>query len=286
MTDAALTGRIRRLYDDTTRGWLDVWGDHLHHGYYGRRGDERKNRRQAQVDMIEALLAWGEGPRTGAVRRILDAGCGVGGSARHLADALGAEVDGLTLSPVQRDLAVELSGGRDDVRFHVGDATDTGFEDGTFDLVWALESAEHMPDKQAFVEECARVLRPGGRLLAATWCHRPTPPELEEKERKRLQAISAAYGDALTWVPLAEYAAIAERLGLEHVKTDDWSAAVSPFWPAVIRSIFSLKGVRAVVGGGRTMARGALGSMHMRSGLASGLVRFVTFAATKPGGMT
>lgn len=35
------------------------------------------------------------------------------------------------------------------------------FEDDTFDLVWACESGEHMPDKKAYVEEMARVLKPG-----------------------------------------------------------------------------------------------------------------------------
>ena len=35
------------------------------------------------------------------------------------------------------------------------------FEDDTFDLVWACESGEHMPDKKKYVEEMARVLKPG-----------------------------------------------------------------------------------------------------------------------------
>ena len=35
------------------------------------------------------------------------------------------------------------------------------FQDGSFDLVWACESGEHMPDKQRYVEEMTRVLAPG-----------------------------------------------------------------------------------------------------------------------------
>lgn len=38
------------------------------------------------------------------------------------------------------------------------------FEDGSFDLVWACESGEHMPDKAAYVSEMARVLAPGGNV--------------------------------------------------------------------------------------------------------------------------
>ena len=35
------------------------------------------------------------------------------------------------------------------------------FEEDTFDLVWACESGEHMPDKKKYVEEMTRVLKPG-----------------------------------------------------------------------------------------------------------------------------
>jgi ubiquinone/menaquinone biosynthesis C-methylase UbiE len=35
------------------------------------------------------------------------------------------------------------------------------FQDDSFDLVWACESGEHMPDKKAYVEEMTRVLKPG-----------------------------------------------------------------------------------------------------------------------------
>jgi ubiquinone/menaquinone biosynthesis C-methylase UbiE len=44
------------------------------------------------------------------------------------------------------------------------DALAMGFPDNSFDLVWACESGEHMPDKKAYVEEMARVLAPGGQV--------------------------------------------------------------------------------------------------------------------------
>jgi len=43
------------------------------------------------------------------------------------------------------------------------------FEDNTFDLVWACESGEHMPDKAKYVQEMTRVLKPGERLRPACW---------------------------------------------------------------------------------------------------------------------
>jgi MPBQ/MSBQ methyltransferase len=48
----------------------------------------------------------------------------------------------------------------------VMDALKMQFADDSFDLVWACESGEHMPDKKAYVEEMARVLAPGGKVGA------------------------------------------------------------------------------------------------------------------------
>lgn len=45
-------------------------------------------------------------------------------------------------------------------------ALEMDFEDNTFDLVWACESGEHMPDKAKYVQEMTRVLKPGVPLHA------------------------------------------------------------------------------------------------------------------------
>ena len=50
------------------------------------------------------------------------------------------------------------------------------FEDDTFDLVWACESGEHMPDKRLYVEEMTRVLKPGALLSRPCLCM-PAPNE-------------------------------------------------------------------------------------------------------------
>ena len=70
------------------------------------------------------------------------------------------------------------------------------FEDSAFDLVWSLESGEHMPDKKKFVNELMRVVAPGGRIIIVTWCHRDLErgePSLSRKEEKILAKINRAY---------------------------------------------------------------------------------------------
>ncbi|QHN96872.1 putative tocopherol O-methyltransferase [Arachis hypogaea] len=67
----------------------------------------------------------------------------------------------------------------DPVSFQVADALDQPFSDGQFDLVWSMESGEHMPDKAKFVSELARVAAPGATIIIVTWCHRDLDPDEE-----------------------------------------------------------------------------------------------------------
>lgn len=106
---------------------------------------------------------------------MVDVGCGVGGSSRYIAKKFSCQAKGITLSPVQAARANELSqkaGLGERCSFQVADALQQPFADNSFDLVWSMESGEHMPDKQKFVGELARVCAPGGTVIIATWCHR------------------------------------------------------------------------------------------------------------------
>lgn len=78
----------------------------MHHGYYPE-GKPRKDHAQAQVDMIDRSLEWAgvQGP----VKRVVDVGCGIGGSSRHMARKYGCGARGITLSPVQAARANALT---------------------------------------------------------------------------------------------------------------------------------------------------------------------------------
>eukprot|EP00887_Chlorella_sp_A99_P002160 scaffold21.g2160.t1 len=155
---------IAQFYDESSALWESVWGEHMHHGYYPKDGPPKSNQ-QAQVDMVDQVLDWAG---VEAVRSCIDVGCGIGGSSRHIARRFGAASRGITLSPVQAARATQLTeaaGLGDRVSFQVADALQQPFGDGSFDLVWSLESGEHMPDKQRFVGELVRVCAPGGRVI-------------------------------------------------------------------------------------------------------------------------
>ena len=44
--------KIQAFYDSSSGLWEEIWGEHMHHGYYGATGTQKKDRRQAQIDLI------------------------------------------------------------------------------------------------------------------------------------------------------------------------------------------------------------------------------------------
>lgn len=95
--------------------------------------------------------------------RFLDVGCGMGELAERVQRELGAEVVAVDISPRM----VELTRTRG-VDAREADVQALPFEDGSFDCVAANWVLYHVPDVERGVRELARVLAPGGRLVAAT----------------------------------------------------------------------------------------------------------------------
>lgn len=292
-----LNQSIQQFYDASSTLWEQIWGEHMHHGYYGADGKQKKERRQAQIDLIEELLQWADVQQA---NQILDVGCGIGGSSLYLAQKFQAAATGITLSPVQAKRATEraqelgiplssslpsptlpISPNSPSAHFLVADALNMPFTDNSFDFVWSLESGEHMPDKTKFLQECYRVLKPGGTLLFVTWCHRSTEHQpLTNEEQRHLQDIYRVY--CLPYViSLPEYAAIAQFLNFKDIRTADWSTAVAPFWDSVIDSALNPGAIFGLLQSGWTTIQAALSLGLMKRGYQTGLVRFGLLTATK-----
>ena len=189
-------GSVAREYDAWTQdGILEYyWGEHIHLGYYSTEemeaGYKKKDFIQAKYDFVDEMMKFGGiDAEVGKEVKVLDVGCGVGGTSRYLAKSFGpkAKVTGITLSPNQVKRAKELAAEQNvlNADFCVMNALEMEFPDNSFDIVWACESGEHMPDKKKYIGEMMRVLKPGGKFVMATWCQRDDRVVPFDKRDKR-----------------------------------------------------------------------------------------------------
>lgn len=256
----------------------------MHHGLYRASDPPGMTNQQAQIAMIDAVLEWA---RVTSVKRMADVGCGIGGSSRHVARAFpGAVADGITLSPVQAargNALAEKAGLADRTKFKVGDALDPPLPPSSYDLVWSLESGEHMPDKRAFVRALTGLAAPGGKVIIVTWVHRDLSPgedRLPAVDRALLAAINRAYY-LPPWCSAADYVALMQEAGLKNIRRDDWSDDVAPFWGRVVASALTPRGIAGLATAGAKTVLGALAMPLMAAGFRRGSIRFALLVGEK-----
>ena len=273
---------VASAYDQWTQDQLleRLWGEHIHLGYYGHsiRG---RDFRAAKQDFVDALAHWGQIDQLPPGTRVLDVGCGIGGSARILARDYGFDVLGVSISPAQIKRATELTPSDLSCRFQVMDALDLQLADQSVDGVWSVEAGPHMPDKQRYADELLRVLKPKGVLAVADWNRRdPSDGAMSRNERWVMRQLLHQWAHP-------EFASIKGfRHNLEasqqqrgEVITDDWTMATLPSW---IDSI--VEGMRrpgAVLGlGPRAVLQGLRETptlLLMHWAFANGLMQFGVF---------
>jgi tocopherol O-methyltransferase len=168
---------IQSHYDLATFFYRLLWGEHIHHGLW----DGEESPEEAQRRLIERQVAAAD-IQPGS--RVLDVGCGIGGTAIYLARKLGCDVTGVTLSPVQRwwaSLSSLRKGAYKSAHFIQGDAEKVEFPPRSFDVVWSVECTEHLYDKPGFFRRAATWLRPHGKVAICAWlaADGPLSPEAE-----------------------------------------------------------------------------------------------------------
>lgn len=167
LSSTELQADAAKHYDDCYNDYLVAWCNRdnlaLHYGYW----DEAKpyDQHQALLNKNQVLY---DKAGIQASDKVLDAGCGIGGSTIWMAKQHGNQVTGITISAKQAEYArqhAKRHGVAELVNFEVADFCATPFPDASFDVVWALESSCHALKKGDFLREAWRVLRPGGRIV-------------------------------------------------------------------------------------------------------------------------
>jgi cyclopropane fatty-acyl-phospholipid synthase-like methyltransferase len=139
-----------------------------------------KNLSQALLNLNQEMA---EKAELTAESIVLDAGCGIGGTAIYFAKHYGCKVIGITLAPHQAEKAREnaTKAGVDKLcTFEVMNFMKTSFDDGSFNVVVGIESICYAEPKIVFIKEAYRLLKKGGKLVVAD--NLQGKAELSEKE--------------------------------------------------------------------------------------------------------
>ena len=181
-----LAENINRYYVDTAWDYKYLWITEalaLHFGYYDKQTRKHKDAvlRMNEVMSERAEIKIGE--------KVIDAGCGIGGSSIWLANNKNCEVTGINIVDTQVQQASKnaiKAGAENEVKFLKADYAHLPIKDNTYDVFWALESVVHAPNKADVVNEAFRVLKKGGRIVMAEYLLREKPP-LNKEENFYLQ---------------------------------------------------------------------------------------------------
>ncbi len=212
-------------YDRVTDAWQHLLGEDLHYGYFENRNAPLETATNALTQLLAAEAALQPG------MSVLDVGCGTGNPALALAREYHCSVLGISTSEVgiqrARARAAAANMGHQ-VSFELRDGTATNLNAESFDRVWVMESSHLMPRKDLLLQECFRVLRPGGRLvLCDLVLLRPVPFSEVLAHQKDLLILDKVFGRALMR-PLSEYTRWAQEAGFCAVVQTDISRETMP----------------------------------------------------------
>ena len=277
ITAAVTQGEVARHYDDLDRFYRRIWGEHVHHGFWGRGARSPAKAAEHLVDLVAERLALRPG------EDVCDIGCGYGATARRLAAQHDVRVTGVTLSAAQ--LAAAAPGATpDNPRLLLLDWLANPFPDGAFDAAVAIESSEHMPDLARFYAEAARTLRPGGRFVLCAWLAAEQP---RAWARRLLLEPICREGRLAQLATAAEHRARLERAGFRVRAVVDISRDVARTWTICAARAAALIATdrdarRFVLAPGEPNRVFVLTLARLRLAYAVGALRYAVITAEKP----
>ena len=218
--------RVVSYYEATHRWYRLFWYTPadlaLHYGFW----DETTRTRSDALRNENRFLA-----EVAQIRRtdyILDAGCGVGGSAIWLAEHYGCRVMGISINPSHIAAAKENAAENSVdhlTAFEIRDYTATGIPDGVFDVVWAIESFCHAAKPERLWREVWRILKPGGRLIVADGFQRH--PARNKKEQRIFTAFLKGLAVPPPLFLWKDLKGTLEKIGFQNIRQRDMTHAIA-----------------------------------------------------------
>ncbi|MGH8475813.1 MAG: SAM-dependent methyltransferase [Methylococcales bacterium] len=168
----------------------------------------------AQIHKMQKIAALC-GMRPG--NRLLDIGCGWSGPLMYFAEHYGLDAYGLTVSPVQRDWALQAAeqrGLKQRVHVEICDVLACSHEEQSFDQIIFLESIIHMQEKEKIFALCHKLLKPGGILFIQESCYDKNSLTDQYRGERGFQAVDQAFGYTGSMVSGGEMLRQIEEAGL------------------------------------------------------------------------
>ncbi|MGH7438375.1 MAG: SAM-dependent methyltransferase [Polyangiaceae bacterium] len=281
-TPASTQDWIRGYYAESTELYLRNWAGAARAFHIGLDDGTCATRDEA-LAASNAYLSGRAGVQAGT--RVLDAGCGVGGSSIWLATHRHAQVTGITISPEQVPIARRLAedaGVSDRCAFHEMDFAATSFPAASFDVVWNLESMCHAFDKRAYLEHVLSLLRPGGRFASLEMyarAPRDAAPIREMCAGWSLPSPLPTVDEAREWL---------DSVGFTGMESEDLTAQVRrpvEAFQAMARNALTLLRLEKTMAGSASAVheKHVQGALACAEGVAQGCMQYAYVGARKPG---
>ncbi len=220
------TDLVAQYYDETWQDQRLFWSNGhnlaIHMGYW----DKDTKSHAESLNNLNKIMAERLNLKRG--ESLLDAGCGVGGPAIWLANNYGIKVTGITISPLQKEKAnsyARRSNTAELVSFELRNFTHTGYQNDSFDVVWAQESVAHAEDKGQFLKEAYRLLKQGGRIIIEDFYIRDNN---QNDDVKKLIGVWTENMKIPNLTTDREFEEMAMACGFRNISTEDISKNLAP----------------------------------------------------------
>ncbi len=280
-TPAWQVERVREYYLATTYGsYLEGWAKGSLGFHFGLATDSTRSHEESLIATNEYLAQRANISRD---TRVLDAGCGVGGSSIFLAQTRRARVTGISLVQEQVETARRFAAERGVeglVAFDCLDMLVTPFGERSFDVVWNIESLCHVIDMDAYLAHAFDLLEDGGRLACIDLCREEQCDEATER------MVTQGWALAPLRTPQQLVAAL-NRVGFVEVEHIDLTTramlSAQALKAAASQRLFALRAESAFMGNEAPLYEGhCRAALAMVDGMEAGHTKVSHFLAVRP----